>query len=319
MRRKGRAAMIEIKNLTKIYGDIVAVNDLSFNVNDNEVLGFLGPNGAGKSTTMNMITGYLPPTSGTVLVDGIDIRKNPREVKKLIGYLPEIPPVYTEMKVYEYLRFCAGIKGIEKSKTDEAITKAMALLRITDVKDRLIANLSKGYRQRVGFAQAILADPKVLILDEPTVGLDPNQTLEVRKVIKSLQKNRTIIFSSHILQEVSAVCERVVIIDKGVIKAVDTPWNLAKGIDKKHVFSLKLEGDSEKASELIRGVNGVRAILSTEQLDDVTYQYKVETTDEKVRHSLIKKVIDGGFELIELTVEKTSLEDVFVSLTNPSR
>ncbi|MBQ7132754.1 MAG: ATP-binding cassette domain-containing protein [Oscillospiraceae bacterium] len=311
--------MIEIKNLTKIYGDIIAVDDLSFTVNDNEVLGFLGPNGAGKSTTMNIITGYLPATSGDVLVDGIDISKNPMEVRRKIGYLPEQPPVYMDMRVREYLDFCAGIKGIPAKDIKKSVEKAMSLLKITDVQKRLIKNLSKGYRQRVGFAQAILADPKVLILDEPTVGLDPNQTLEVRNVIRSLKKDRTIIFSSHILQEVSAVCERVVIIDKGKIKAIDTPWNLAHNMDKHCVYSLKIEGDKEKAYDLLKGVNGVRQVYNVTELDARTNQFKIDVSDERVRKSVLKKLLESEFELVEFSEEKTSLEDVFVSLTGKKK
>ncbi len=313
------SGMIEIKNLTKIYGDIIAVDDLSFTVNDNEVLGFLGPNGAGKSTTMNIITGYLPATSGDILIDGIDIKKNPMEVRKKIGYLPEQPPVYMDMRVREYLDFCAGIKGIPAKDIKKSVEKAMSLLKITDVQKRLIKNLSKGYRQRVGFAQAILADPKVLILDEPTVGLDPNQTLEVRNVIKSLKKDRTIIFSSHILQEVSAVCERVVIIDKGKIKAIDTPWNLAHSMDRHCVYSLKIQGDKDKTYDLLKGINGVRQVYGVTELDTRTNQFKIDVSEEKVRKSVIKKLVESEFELVEFSEEKTSLEDVFVSLTGKKK
>lgn len=313
------SGMIEIKNLTKIYGDIIAVDDLSFTVNDNEVLGFLGPNGAGKSTTMNIITGYLPATSGDILIDGIDIKKNPMEVRKKIGYLPEQPPVYMDMRVREYLDFCAGIKGIPAKDIKKSVEKAMSLLKITDVQKRLIKNLSKGYRQRVGFAQAILADPKVLILDEPTVGLDPNQTLEVRNVIKSLKKDRTIIFSSHILQEVSAVCERVVIIDKGKIKAIDTPWNLAHSMDRHCVYSLKIQGDKDKAYDFLKGINGVRQVYGITELDTLTNQFKIDVSEEKVRKSVIKKLVESDFELVEFSEEKTSLEDVFVSLTGKKK
>ena len=222
--------MIEIKNLTKKYGQITAVNDISFTANKNEILGFLGPNGAGKSTTMNMIVGYLPPTSGEILIDGMSMNDNPKEVKKKIGYLPELPPLYLDMKVIEYLRFVAGIKEVPKKEREHQVARALSRLKITDMKNRVIRNLSKGYRQRVGFAQALIGDPQVLILDEPTVGLDPNQTMEVRNLINMLRKDHTIIFSSHILQEVSAVCDRIVIIDKGEIKAVDTKDRL---IDRK--------------------------------------------------------------------------------------
>ena len=218
--------MITIENLTKYYGNNKAVNNISFTINDNEILGFLGPNGAGKSTTMNMIAGYLPMTSGKVTIFGSDISKDPIKAKKNIGYLPEIPPVYPDMKVTEYLSFCAGIKQVPLSKRKDEIKRVLALLKIEDVKGKLIRNLSKGYKQRVGFAQALLGDPKFIILDEPTVGLDPNQVIEVRKLIKELKKDHIVIFSSHILSEVSEVCDRVVIINKGDIRAIDTIENL---------------------------------------------------------------------------------------------
>ena len=200
--------MITIENLTKYYGNNRAVNNISFTINDNEILGFLGPNGAGKSTTMNMIAGYLPMTAGKVTIFGSDVSKEPVKAKKNLGYLPEIPPVYPDMRVREYLSFCAGLKRIPVTKKSKEIARVMELLKITDVKDKLIKNLSKGYKQRVGFAQALLGNPKFLILDEPTVGLDPKQVAEVRSLIKDLKKEHTVIFSSHILSEVSAVCEK---------------------------------------------------------------------------------------------------------------
>lgn len=222
--------MIEIKNLTKFYGNNAAVKNISFTVKDHEILGFLGPNGAGKSTTMNIITGYLPSTSGTVLISGMDITENPSAVKKKIGYLPEIPPVYLDMKVKEYLKFAAGIKGVKGSERKAQIEDVMEKLKIKDMENRLIRNLSKGYKQRVGFAQALLGNPEYLVLDEPTVGLDPSQVIEVRNLIKSLSKNHTIILSSHILQEIQAVCERVVIISHGEIRAIDS----IKNLEEKH-------------------------------------------------------------------------------------
>lgn len=308
--------MIEIKNLTKVYGDIVAVNDISFTVEKNEILGFLGPNGAGKSTTMNMIAGYLPCTSGTVLINGFDIVKSPLDAKKHIGYLPELPPLYQDMKVLEYLKFCAGIKGVAAKDKKQQIADAMQKLKITDMQDRIIKNLSKGYRQRVGFAQAIIGSPDVLILDEPTVGLDPNQILEVRSLIKSLKKDHTVIFSSHILAEVSAVCDRVVIIDRGNIKAIDTPWNLAKNLDVTLTISLTVKGDSTTATELIKSINGVRRVGIVSELDDSTYRYKAEISEESVRKSVIAKLNENDFEILEITTANTSLEDVFVNITN---
>lgn len=213
--------MITIENLTKFYGNNRAVNNISFTINDNEILGFLGPNGAGKSTTMNMIAGYLPMSGGTVTICGTDISKDPVKAKAKIGYLPQDPPVYPDMRVKEYMSFCAGLKRIPRSKRKEEIQRVMELLRITDVNDKLIKNLSGGYKRRVGFAQAIMGNPDFIILDEPTVGLDPNQVIEVRNIIKDLKKSHSVIFSSHILSEVSEVCDRVVIINKGDIRALD--------------------------------------------------------------------------------------------------
>jgi ABC-2 type transport system ATP-binding protein len=242
--------MVEINNLTKRYGNITAVNNLSFTVSKNEILGFLGPNGAGKTTTMNMITGCLPPTSGTIIVNGFDISKNPMEAKKSIGYLPEIPPLYTDMKVYEYLKFVAGLKSVPRSQRNEQIRDAMDRLKISDVSKRLIKNLSKGYKQRVGFAQALLGNPEILILDEPTVGLDPNQILEVRKLIKDLKKDHTIILCSHILQEISAVCDKALIIAKGEMKALDTLKNLSARVSSNIALTITVEGDKAKIIDI---------------------------------------------------------------------
>ncbi|MBO5384133.1 MAG: ABC transporter ATP-binding protein, partial [Ruminococcus sp.] len=252
--------MITISNLTKYYGKNLAVNNISFTINENEILGFLGPNGAGKSTTMNMISGYLPMTKGTVTIYGNDISKKPMDAKKCIGYLPEIPPVYPDMKVKEYLKFCAGLKKIPVSKRSEQIDYVMRKLKITDVSNRLIKHLSKGYRQRVGFAQALLGNPKFLILDEPTVGLDPEQVAEVREIIKELKKDHSVIFSSHILSEVSAICDRVVIINKGVIRAIDTIENLEKNFTSNFIINIKIDGDKQKVEEVIKSFDGVKEI-----------------------------------------------------------
>ena len=258
--------MIEIKNLTKFYGNNAAVKNISFTVKDHEILGFLGPNGAGKSTTMNIITGYLPSTSGTVLISGMDITENPSAVKKKIGYLPEIPPVYLDMKVKEYLKFAAGIKGVKGSERKAQIEDVMEKLKIKDMENRLIRNLSKGYKQRVGFAQALLGNPEYLVLDEPTVGLDPSQVIEVRNLIKSLSKNHTIILSSHILQEIQAVCERVVIISHGEIRAIDSIKNLEESMDASITVNIKAEGDKDEICKCINSVGGVGEIT------DITYE-----------------------------------------------
>ena len=233
--------MIEINNLVKRYGDIKAVNGISFTVNDGEVLGFLGPNGAGKSTTMNIITGYLSSTSGTVKVNGHDILEEPEEAKKCIGYLPEMPPLYFDMTVLEYLNFICDLKKVPKKERKEQLASILSMVKIVDMADRLIGNLSKGYKQRVGIAQALVGNPDILILDEPTVGLDPNQILEIRKLIRKLAQKHTVILSSHILSEVQAVCDRVVIINKGKVAAIDTiPWcnSPVDSLNSKVSFSL---------------------------------------------------------------------------------
>ncbi|MCC8068922.1 MAG: ABC transporter ATP-binding protein [Ruminococcus sp.] len=307
--------MIEIENLTKNYGNIQAVKDISFTVNKNEVLGFLGPNGAGKSTTMNMIVGYLPMTSGTIKINGVDISENPKEAKKNIGYLPEIPPLYPDMKVIEYLKFVAGIKGIKKQDMAFQIDRAMSRLKITDKKNRVIKNLSKGYKQRVGFAQALLGDPKVIILDEPTVGLDPSQTKEVRDLIKRLGKDHTIIFSSHILSEVNAVADRILIINNGEIKAQDTTDNLE--VDRNEVIlKLDIEGDKDKVSDILGSIDGFIEILDTIEVSDGVYSYKVSIADDSVRKSIVSKLTMEDLSIMEITTMKRSLEDVFLDLTN---
>ncbi|MDE7093893.1 MAG: ABC transporter ATP-binding protein, partial [Oscillospiraceae bacterium] len=260
--------MVEIKNLSKYYGTNPAVKGIDFEIRDNEILGFLGPNGAGKSTTMNIIAGYLPSTGGTVTINGFDITEQASEAKKCIGYLPEIPPVYPDMRVEEYLNFVAGLKGVPKAERKQQVESSMERLHITDMRRRLIRNLSKGYKQRVGFAQALLGNPKILILDEPTVGLDPTQVMEVRNLILELKKDHSIIFSSHILAEVSAVCERVVIINKGEIMAIDTIENLERSMTADTVLNLTAEGDKEKITRLLKDIRGVVAISSVQEITE---------------------------------------------------
>ena len=308
--------MIEIKNLTKCYGNNVAVKNLSFTVEDNDILGFLGPNGAGKSTTMNIITGYLPSTSGNVIIDGLDIAEEPSKVKRMIGYLPEIPPVYMDMKVREYLKFCAELMKIKRSQRKSQIEYVMEKLNIKDVEHRLIRNLSKGYRQRVGFAQAILGNPKYLILDEPTVGLDPNQVIEVRNLIKSLKKDHTIILSSHILAEIQAVCEKVVIISHGEVRAIDTIKNLEKSMGTSLILNMKIKGNQEKISDSIIKIKGVINLIDTTFVSEDVYTYKIEAEDEKVRKSIMTELIADDFEIDEVTTEMPNLEEVFVKLTS---
>lgn len=311
--------MVEIKNLTKYYGTHPAVKDITFTVGDHEVLGFLGPNGAGKSTTMNMITGCLPSTSGTVLVDGYDIAKDPMEVKRRIGYLPELPPVYPEMRVYDYLMFAAGLKKVPRAERKKQVENVMERLHITDVQKRVIGHLSKGYRQRVGFAQALLGNPKFLILDEPTVGLDPTQVMEVRSLIQDLSREHTIIFSTHILAEVTAVCERVVIINKGEIRAVDTIANLASSVSGDLQLRLKIEGEMAKITELLRGIEGVLSVDEVEFESVGVNAFTVTVASDAVRKPMMAALIEADCMVLEVATVTSSLEDVFVKLTSASR
>ncbi|NLK70801.1 MAG: ABC transporter ATP-binding protein [Clostridiales bacterium] len=312
--------MVEINNLTKRYGNITAVNNLSFTVSKNEILGFLGPNGAGKTTTMNMITGCLPPTSGTIIVNGFDISKNPMEAKKSIGYLPEIPPLYTDMKVYEYLKFVAGLKSVPRSQRNEQIRDAMDRLKISDVSKRLIKNLSKGYKQRVGFAQALLGNPEILILDEPTVGLDPNQILEVRKLIKDLKKDHTIILCSHILQEISAVCDKALIIAKGEMKALDTLKNLSARVSSNIALTITVEGDKAKIIDIFNQTKEVLDYTEISSDKPDAYSFKVELLNDDARKKTISKLIAEDCSVLEVQTDHASLEQVFVKLTKqPSK
>lgn len=312
--------MIEIKNLTKHYGEIKAVQDVSFTVNKGEILGFLGPNGAGKSTTMNIITGYIPSTSGTVTIDGYDIMDNPREVKRRIGYLPELPPLYVDMTVTDFLDFCASLKEVDKKQWKSQKNDIMELVKITHVQHRLIKNLSKGYRQRVGLAQALVGAPEVLILDEPTVGLDPKQIIEIRKLIKALGKNHTIILSSHILPEVSAVCERIVIINKGKIAAIDTPEELSKNLVDFTKFKMTIAGPDKRVKELIQQVYGVKYLEVQNIGKDDEFSYIIEADkDVDVRKPIFHKLAQSGYPILELESLGLSLEEIFLQLTTEER
>ncbi len=314
--------MITVEHLTKYYGRHLAVNDISFTINDNEILGFLGPNGAGKSTTMNMITGYLPMTKGTVNICGEDISRNPVKAKKNIGYLPEIPPVYPDMKVNEYLKFCAELKKIPASMKKSQIDSAIERLKLQEVSKRLIKNLSKGYKQRVGFAQALLGDPKFLILDEPTVGLDPEQVVEVRKIIKDLKKDHSVIFSSHILSEVSAVCDRVVIINKGEIKAIDTIENLENSVDTVRIINVKARTSAYTADVIIGAVDGVEKIIEKSESDGIaSIRFSITGKDVSgVQNAVISALVSKNVQIVEIYAEKPDLEEAFVKLVNmPSK
>ena len=307
--------MIEVKNLTKRYGDIKALDDISFTVDTGEVLGFLGPNGAGKSTTMNIITGYISSTSGTVTVDGSEILENPRETKSKIGYLPEIPPLYPEMTVRKYLEFMFDLKKVKLPKK-EHIEEIMRLVRISDMADRLIKNLSKGYRQRVGFGQALLGNPPVLILDEPTVGLDPKQIIEVRKLIRSLGKKHTVIFSSHVLSEISATCDRIIVISEGRIVADSKTDELSKALADTQKLSLTVEGSPSEILGEIKKIPGVKKYMKVRELNEKTALYIVEySNDCDIRREVFSAMVRINSPILEMKSGNESLEDMFLKLT----
>lgn len=312
--------MIEIQNLTKSYGQIKAVNNLNFTVEKGEILGFLGPNGAGKSTTMNIIAGYIPSSEGSVKVCGFDIMEKPEEVKKRIGYLPEQPPLYMDMTVTEYLDFVSDLKMVGKKQKKSQLSDIMELVKLIDVRNRLVKNLSKGYKQRVGLAQALVGSPDVLILDEPTVGLDPKQILEIRKLIKALGKEHTIILSSHILPEVSAVCEKVVIINKGEIVAVDTPENLSKGFGTASKLSVTIAGPKGSVKGYINDIYGVKYVEESMEKENEVFNYIIEAgKDIDVRRPLFFAMAKAGYPILELKSMDMSLEDIFIQLVTDEK
>lgn len=306
--------MIEIINLTKKYGKKRAVDNVSFKVEKGEILGFLGPNGAGKTTTMNIITGYLSSTEGKVTIDGLDVLKHPEEVKRKIGYLPEHPPLYVDMTVIDFLNFVYDLKKIKTESKSEHIADVMEKVKITDVSHRLIKNLSKGYKQRVGLAQALLGDPEILILDEPTVGLDPKQINEIRNVIKELGRQRTIILSSHILPEVSAICERVIIINNGRLVASDTPENLSKNLSDTTDFTVRIEGDKEDVKRVLNTVSGIESI-SPKKVEENIFDYYIKTYGDDVRREVFFVLAEHKMPILLLKTQNLSLEDVFLKLT----
>lgn len=304
--------MIQVENLVKKYGEHVAVNDLTFTIEKGKIYGFLGPNGAGKSTTMNMITGYLGATGGSIKINGIDLVKNPEKAKKYIGYLPEIPPVYPDMTVKEYLDFAAELKGLKKQEKKENIEKVMNMVKLSEVKDRLIKNLSKGFRQRVGLAQAILGFPEIIILDEPTVGLDPKQIMEIRELIRELGKNHTVILSSHILSEVSAVCEQILIISKGRLIVQDTPENLEHLMEKEQTVNVTIRGNQDKIKSVLDKADFISSYSASE---DNTFQI-VAMKQKDIREELFYLCAANQMPIMEMNSSIVSLEDVFLALTS---
>lgn len=311
--------MIEINNLVKKYGDHTAVDHLSLVVEPGKIYGFLGPNGAGKSTTMNMITGYLGATSGEIKINGHDILKEPEEAKKCIGYLPELPPLYMDMTVKEYLDFVADLKQLEKSLRKRYVEEAMETTDTTEVAGRMIRNLSKGYRQRVGFAQAILGYPEIIILDEPTVGLDPKQIIEIRELIRQLAKKHTVILSSHILAEVREVCDYILIISKGKLVASDTPENLERNLGDSDLIEIETKADPDEVRRILETVDGIRSISTKHLENGITWAQIQEKKNTDVREKVFQAFAQNHQPLLKLNPLQVSLEDVFMELTQSDR
>ncbi len=307
--------MIEVRNLTKKYGGHTAVDNLSFSIDKGKIYGFLGPNGAGKSTTMNIITGYLAATEGSVNIDGADILKEPEKAKRSVGYLPEIPPLYTDMTVREYLMLAAEIKGIPKEDRDIQVEVIISRIKLKEVSERLISNLSKGYRQRVGLAQAVIGFPDTIILDEPMVGMDPAQIIEIRSLIRSLAKNHTVILSSHILAEVRELCDYILIISNGRLVAEDTPQNLENLFSNEEKILVEVKGDAEDIKSVLRTVNGIieyRLVKTDENI------FRAEINQEKgmdIREEIFFAFAEKRIPVISLSREKSTLEEVYLRLT----
>ena len=310
--------MIEISHLVKKYGGHYAVKDLDVTIQDGRIYGFLGPNGAGKSTTMNIITGYLAPTSGEVKIDGYDIMKEPEAAKKRIGYLPEVPPLYPDMTVGEYLRFAAQLKKIPSGQRAKEVQRCMELAQISEVKSRLIANLSKGYKQRVGLAQAVLGNPGIIILDEPTVGLDPKQMIEIRQLICSLGEKHTVILSSHILSEVSAVCDEILIISQGKLVASDTPEGLAEKQKGASILKLSAKGRKEDLENVLQNLPGTEGYTVRQEIEEAVAEIR-EGAGQDVREGLFYALAEKKMPILSLERSGGSLEEIFLQLTESAK
>ena len=310
--------MIEISHLVKKYGGHYAVKDLDVTIQDGRIYGFLGPNGAGKSTTMNMITGYLAPTLGEVKIDGYDIMKEPEAAKKRIGYLPEVPPLYPDMTVGEYLRFAAQLKKIPSGQRAKEVQRCMELAQLSEVKSRLIANLSKGYKQRVGLAQAVLGNPGIIILDEPTVGLDPKQMIEIRQLICSLGEKHTVILSSHILSEVSAVCDEILIISQGKLVASDTPEGLAEKQKGASILKLSAKGRKEDLENVLQNLPGTEGYTVRQEKEEAVAEIR-EGAGQDVREGLFYALAEKKMPILSLERSGGSLEEIFLQLTESAK
>lgn len=307
--------MIEVKNVSKKYGKFYAVRDISFTIKDGEIVGFLGRNGAGKSTTMNMITGFIEPTEGTIIVNGYDVDRKPKKVKESIGYMPEGTPLYYDLTVKEFVTYMAELKLIPRKERKAAVQKAITETGLEKVQNKLTKNLSRGYKQRVSLAGAIVGDPKILILDEPTVGLDPAQVIEIRELIKSFRKDHTVILSSHILSEVSQICEKVIIIDKGEVVAVDTPQNLEKSTTEKTILRLTVEDENDKFETIKDSISSIKNITFAGTNDDKSKEYVIETDENAdIRKEMFSKCAELGVVILEMKKDNASLEDAFIKL-----
>ena len=311
--------MIEVKNLVKKYGNHTAVDHLNFTIEEGHVYGFLGPNGAGKSTTMNIMTGYLGATEGEVLINGHDILKEPEEAKRQIGYLPELPPLYMEMTVREYLEFVAELKGIAKKKRGESINEVEKMVKIWEVENRLIKNLSKGYRQRVGLAQAVLGFQEIIILDEPSVGLYPKQIIGIRELIRQLAKKHTVILSSHILAEVREVCDYILIISKGKLVASDTPENLERNLGDSDLIEIETKASPDEVRRILETVDGIRSISTKHLENGITWAQIQEKKNTDIREKVFQAFAQNHQPLLKLNPLQVSLEDVFMELTQSDR
>lgn len=307
--------MIQVENITKKYGSFTAVNNINFEIEEGEIVGFLGPNGAGKSTTMNMITGFIEPTSGRIIVDGYDISKKPKKAKKQIGYMPEGVPLYSDLTVKEFVTYMAEIKGVDKKEKKEKIQNVLEATGLTDVQNKLTKNLSRGYKQRVSMAGALVGDPKVIILDEPTVGLDPKQVTEIRALIKELGKEHTVILSSHILSEVSQICNRVIIINKGQIVAIDTPENLENKVVQNNSIYVTVEDPENKMNKIKEKLESVQEIKLITENEDKTKKYIITAKEDiDLRKDIFETLAKEGITIFEMKKADATLEDAFMKL-----